>query len=54
MCDQVIDKGRLAFAAIAGVESVDVHFNRATGRFLCVNCDRSDTVIELACSIRGV
>src|SRR5262245_34033382 len=53
MCDQVIDKGRLAFASIAGVDSFDVRFDQSTGRFLSVDFDRSDTVIELARSIRG-
>jgi hypothetical protein len=52
MCDKVIEKGRLAFAAMAGVNSVNVRFDRATGRFRSVECDQIGTVIELARSIR--
>lgn len=33
MCDQAIDKGRLVFALMAGVDAIDVGFDQSTGRF---------------------
>jgi CO/xanthine dehydrogenase Mo-binding subunit len=33
MCDQVIETGRFAFAAIVGVGALDVGFDQPTGRF---------------------
>jgi hypothetical protein len=35
MCDQVVERGRLAFAAMAGVGTGDVGFDQSSGRFLC-------------------
>lgn len=53
MCDQVIQKGRLAFAAIAGVGVVDVGFDQETGRFFVLDRDRSGNILEIAETVRG-
>lgn len=44
MCDQVIDKGRAAFAALAGVGVIDVGFDQRTGRFFVLERDRSGNI----------
>jgi len=48
MCDQVIERGRLAFATAAGVEAIDVGFDQPTGRFFVLDRDRSGTFLEMA------
>jgi CO/xanthine dehydrogenase Mo-binding subunit len=53
MCDQVIARGRLAFAAMAGVDTVDVGFDQATGRFFILDRDRSGNILEIAETARG-
>jgi hypothetical protein len=37
MCDQTIDKGRLVFALMAGVDAINVGFDQSTGRFALMN-----------------
>jgi CO/xanthine dehydrogenase Mo-binding subunit len=53
MCDQVIERGRLAFAAMAGVGAIDVGFDQPTGRFFVLDRDRSGTFLEIAKTTRG-
>lgn len=53
MCDQVVERGRLAFAAMAGVDTVDVGFDQATGRFFILDRDRSGNILEIAETVRG-
>jgi CO/xanthine dehydrogenase Mo-binding subunit len=53
MCDQVIEKGRSAFAALAGVGAIDVGFDRQTGRFFVLERDRSGNIFEIAEATRG-
>jgi hypothetical protein len=48
MCDQVIERARSVFAAMAGVRTIDVGFDQLTGRFFVVSRDRSRSVLELA------
>jgi hypothetical protein len=52
MCDQVIEKGRVAFAAIAGVEPGAVGFDQRSGRFFVLDRDRSRTTLEMAARAR--
>jgi CO/xanthine dehydrogenase Mo-binding subunit len=52
MCDRVIDRGRLAFAAMAGVDAIDVGFDQPTGRFFILDRDRSGSLLEIAATIR--
>ncbi|HZB89983.1 MAG TPA: hypothetical protein VE397_00980 [Stellaceae bacterium] len=53
MCDQVIERGRAAFAAMAGVDTVDVGFDQPTGRFFILDRDRSGSILEIAETVRG-
>jgi CO/xanthine dehydrogenase Mo-binding subunit len=53
MCDQVIEKGRLVFAAMAGVGAIDVGFDQPTGRFFVLDRDRSGSLLEIAETTRG-
>jgi len=48
LCDQVIGRGRLAFAAMAGVAAIDVGFDQPTGRFFVLHRDRSRNILEIA------
>lgn len=48
MCDQVIERGRLAFATMAGVSVADIGFDQPTGRFFVLDRDRSGSVLEVA------
>jgi hypothetical protein len=48
MCDQAIEKGRSAFAAISRVSAIDVGFDQPTGRFLVLDRHRSCGVLEIA------
>jgi hypothetical protein len=52
MCDQVIGKGRVAFAAIAGVEPSDVGFDQMSGRFFVLDRARSRSTLEIAVRAR--
>src|SRR5215469_12672153 len=53
LCDQVIERGRLAFAAIAGVSAIDVGFDQSTGRFFVLDRDRSRNILQIAETTRG-
>ena len=53
MCDQVIEKGRSAFAALASVAVIDVGFDRQTARFFVLEKDRSGNIFEIAEATRG-
>ena len=48
MCDHVIEQGRLAFAAMAGIGIGDVGFDQSTGRFFVLDRERSGNVLDLA------
>jgi hypothetical protein len=48
MCDQVIEKGRLAFTAMAGVGTEDIGFDQPTGRFFVLDRERSGNILDLA------
>jgi len=53
MCDRVIEKGRLAFAAMAGVGAADIGFDQANGLFFVLDRDRSGSILEIAATARG-
>jgi CO/xanthine dehydrogenase Mo-binding subunit len=53
MCDRVIEKGRLAFAAIAGVRAADIGFDQPNGLFFVLDRDRSGSILGLARAARG-
>jgi CO/xanthine dehydrogenase Mo-binding subunit len=53
MCDQVIERGRLAFAAMAGVGAGDVGFDQASGRFFVLDRNRSGRILDIATTARG-
>jgi carbon-monoxide dehydrogenase large subunit len=53
MCDRVIEKGRLAFAAMAGVDAAEVCFDQPSGRFFVLDRDRSGSIPEIAGTARG-
>jgi CO/xanthine dehydrogenase Mo-binding subunit len=53
MCDRAIEKGRLAFAAIAGVGTADIGFDQLNGRFFILDRDRSGSILEIAETARG-
>jgi CO/xanthine dehydrogenase Mo-binding subunit len=53
MCDEVVQKGRRAFAAIAGVGASDVGFDQQTGRFFVLDRDRIGEILEIAETVRG-
>jgi hypothetical protein len=53
MCDDVIERGRLAFAAMAGVAAIDVGFDEPTGRFFVLDWNWSRNIREIAETIRG-
>jgi carbon-monoxide dehydrogenase large subunit len=48
MCDQVVEKGRLAFAAMAGIGIRDVGFDQQSGRFFVLERERSGNIFDLA------
>jgi hypothetical protein len=48
MCDQVIERGRAAFAAISGVSAGDVGFDQPSGRFFVLDRDQSRSTLEVA------
>jgi CO/xanthine dehydrogenase Mo-binding subunit len=48
LCDQVIEKGRLAFAAMAGVGAIDVGFDQSAGRYFVLDRDSSRNILEIA------
>jgi len=53
MCDQVVERGRLAFAAMAGVGPGDIGFDQSSGRFFALDRNRSGRILEIAATIRG-
>jgi hypothetical protein len=53
MCDQVIEKGRSAFATLAGVGTPNVDFDRQTGHFFVLERARSGSIFEIAEATRG-
>jgi hypothetical protein len=53
MCDQVIERGRLAFAGMAGVGAGDVGFDQSSGRFFVLDRNLSDRILEIAATVRG-
>jgi hypothetical protein len=53
LCDQVIARGRLAFAAMTGVCAFDVGFDQPTGRFFVLDRDRSRNVLDIANTMRS-
>jgi hypothetical protein len=53
MCDRVIEKGRLTFAALAGAGAADIGFDQPTGRFYVLDRDRSGSILEIAKTVQG-
>jgi hypothetical protein len=53
MCDEVIERGRLAFAAIEGVGAADIGFDQSIGRFFVLDKVRSSNILEIAATVRG-
>ena len=53
MCDQVVERGRLAFAAMAGVGPGDVGFDQSSGQFFVLDRNRSGRILEIAATVRG-
>jgi hypothetical protein len=54
MCDQVIERGRAAFAAMAGVGANNVGFDQTSGRFFVLDRGRSYSILEIAEQARRV
>jgi hypothetical protein len=48
MCGLVIEKGRLASAAVAGVDAADVDFDAPTGCFFARNTGWSGRTLDIA------
>ena len=48
MCDQMIERGRLAFAAMAGIGVRDVGFDQPTGLFFVLDRERSGNLLDLS------
>lgn len=48
LCDQAIERGRSAFAAMAGIDAIDVGFDQAIGRFFVMNRNQSHSILEIA------
>ena len=46
--DRVIEKGRLAFAAKAGVSAADVGFDQRSARFFVLDRNQSGSILEMA------
>jgi aerobic carbon-monoxide dehydrogenase large subunit len=46
--DRVIEKGRLAFAAKAGVSAADVGFDQRSARFFVLDKNQSGSILEMA------
>ena len=53
MCGQVVERGRLAFAAMAGVGTGDVGFDQSSGGFFVLDRNRSRRILEIAATTRG-
>jgi hypothetical protein len=48
ICDEVIERGRSTFAALAGVGAFDVSFDPRAGRFFVVDRERSGNILAIA------
>ena len=48
ICDRVIEKGRLAFAAKAGVNAADVGFDQRSARFFILDMNECTSILEIA------
>jgi aerobic carbon-monoxide dehydrogenase large subunit len=48
LCDQVIERGRSAFAAMAGVGAIDIRFDQSSGRYFVLDRDRSRSKLAVA------
>jgi hypothetical protein len=53
MCDQVVERGRAAFAAMAGVGAGDVGFDQLSGRLFVLDRDQSCSTLEMARQASG-
>jgi CO/xanthine dehydrogenase Mo-binding subunit len=53
MCERVIEKGRLTFAALVGVGAADIGFDQPTGRFYVLDRDRSGSILEIVKTVQG-
>jgi Molybdopterin-binding domain of aldehyde dehydrogenase len=53
MCDQVVERGRGTFAAMAGVHTGDIGFDRSIGRFFVLDRVRSRSILEIADTVQG-
>jgi len=53
MCDRVVERGRVAFAAMAGVGPGDVGFDQSSGQFFVLDRNRSGRILEIDASVRG-
>jgi hypothetical protein len=52
MCDELIERGRRAFAAVAGLRAEEIGFDQRTGRFFILDRRRSGNILEIATTIR--
>ena len=48
ICDRAIGKGRLAFAAKAGVNAADVGFDQRSARFFILDMNECTSILEIA------
>jgi hypothetical protein len=53
MCDQVVERGRVAFAAMAGVGPGDVGFDQLSGQFFVLDRIWSGRILEIAATTLG-
>ena len=53
MCDRVVERGRLAFAAMAYVGTDDVGYDQSSGRFFVLDRNRSGRILKIAATTRG-
>ena len=53
LCDQVVERGRLVFAAMADVGPGDVGFDQSSGRFFVLDRNRSGRILEIAATTLG-
>jgi hypothetical protein len=53
MCGQVVERGRLTFAGMAGVGPGDVGFDQLSGRFFVLDRIWSGRILEIAATTLG-
>lgn len=53
MCEQVVERGRLTFAGMAGVGPGDVGFDQSSGRYFVLDRNRCGGILEIAETVRG-